>query len=258
MVLGRLRQARGHRDRIALDMVIRRLRSRYQRNTDYLRKPSAAIANALQQETRSYGLAHMVYLAVVVTAKTFAEDKRQPAPCAARRVRLVNPPAVPRNIPWHPRPQRMLDSLVPTPTGISQGAPRRGRRGRRGDRTLDPVRRVLFRNQMDMAAVSDQQPGNSDDDWRRCIWRSYATGEIKPPSPLGFRWAPAAIFSSSSVAVIPESPESGESVTWGPDSPDEPLKEDTIAEVPGWPLFQEDGELLLGQSALEGQIRGVA
>ena len=235
------RQTRGHRDRTALDMVIRRLRSRYQRNADYLRKPSAAIADALQQETRSYGLARMVYLAVAVTAKTFAEDKRQPAPCATRRVRLVNPPAVPRNIPRHPRPQPMLDNLVPTPTGISQGAPRRGRRG---DRTLDPVRRVLFRSQMDVAAVADQQPGNSDDDWRRCIWRSYATGEIKPPSPLGFRWAPAAIFSSSSVAVIPESPKNGESITWGPDSPDEPLVENTIAEVPGWPLFQEDGELL--------------
>jgi len=117
------RQTRGHRDRIALDMVICRLRSRYQRNTDYLREPSAAIADALQQETRSYGLARMVYLAIVVTAKAFAEDKRQPAPRATRRVRLVNPPAVPRNIPWHPRPQRMLDSLVPTPTGISQGAP---------------------------------------------------------------------------------------------------------------------------------------
>jgi len=85
----------------------------------------------------------MVYLAVVVTAKAFAEDKRQPAPRATRRVRLVNPPAVPRNIPWHPRPQHMLDSLVPTPTGISQGA--LPPRGRRADGTLDPVRHVLFR-----------------------------------------------------------------------------------------------------------------
>ena len=133
------RQTRGHRDRITLDMVIRRLRSRYQRNADYLRKPSAAIADALQQETRSYGLARMVYLAVVVTAKRFAEGKRQPALCATRRVRLVNPPAVPRIILWHPRPQRILDSqLVPTPTRIIQGA------HRRSDRTLDPVRRVLF------------------------------------------------------------------------------------------------------------------
>jgi len=136
------RQTRRHRDRIALDMVICRLRSRYQRNTDYLSKPSAAIADALQQETRSYGLARMVYLTVVVTAKRFAEGKCQPAPCATRRVRLVNPPAVPRIILWHPRLQRILDSqLVPTPTGIIQGA---HRHGRRGDRTLDPMRRVLF------------------------------------------------------------------------------------------------------------------
>jgi len=63
-------------------------------------------------------------------------------------------------------------------------------------------------------------------------------------SPLGFRRAPAAIFSSSSVTVIPESPKNGENITRGPDSPDEPLEEDIIAEVPGWPLFQEDGELL--------------
>ena len=169
------RQKRRHRDRIALDMVIRRLRSRYQRNTDYFHKPSTAIADVLQQETRSYGLARMVYRAVVVTAKTFAEGKCQPALCATRRVRLVNPPAAPRIIPWHPRPQRILDSqLVPTPSGIIQGA------HRRGNRTLDPVRRVLFRNPADKAAVSDQQRGNPDDDWRQCIWQSYATGEIKP------------------------------------------------------------------------------
>jgi len=34
----------------------------------------------------------MVYLAVAVTAKTFADDKRRPAQCVLRRLRLEDPP----------------------------------------------------------------------------------------------------------------------------------------------------------------------
>ena len=233
------RQTRRHRDRIALDLVIRRLQSRHQRNPDYFRKSSAEIADQLQQETRSYGLARMVCLAVAVTAKTFADDKRRPVRCVSRRVRVVDPPAAPRVIPWQPRVQDSQPTN--TPTGIIQGA---RRRGRRGDRTLDPVRRVLFRESSDVAAVPEPQQGNPDDDWRLSIWHSYATGDIKPPSKLGFRLAPAAIFASSLDSVIPVSPKKDANVSWGPDSRDEPLEEDTVAEVPGWPLFHEDGELL--------------
>jgi len=57
--------------------------------------------------------------------------------------------------------------------------------------------------------------------------------DIKPPPPLGFRWAPAVIFASSSDTVIPVSPKNDANVTWGPDSPEESLEEDTVAEVPG-------------------------
>jgi len=92
--------------------------------------------------------------------------------------------------------------------------------------------------------VPEPQQGNPDDDWRLSIWHSYATGDIKPPSKLGFRLAPAAIFASSLDSVIPVSPKKDANVSWGPDSRDEPLEEDTVAEVPGWPLFHEDGELL--------------
>ena len=79
--------------------------------------------------------------------------------------------------------------------------------------------------------------------WRR--YRKHSEGmptttgscaygrDIKPPPPLGFRSAPAAIFTSSSDAVIPVSPKNDANVTWGPDSPEESLEEDTVAEVPG-------------------------
>ena len=41
------------------------------------------------------------------------------------------------------------------------------------------------------------------------------------------------IFTSSSDAVIPVSPKNDANVTWGPDSLEESLEEDTVAEVPG-------------------------
>jgi len=40
------------------------------------------------------------------------------------------------------------------------------------------------------------------------------------------------------------SPGEGALVTRGPDSPEEPLKEDTISEVPGWPHFTANGRFL--------------
>ena len=48
-------QTRHHPDRIALDLIICRLQSRYQQNLDYFSQSSAEIANQLQQETRSCG-----------------------------------------------------------------------------------------------------------------------------------------------------------------------------------------------------------
>ena len=85
-------QRRHYPDRIALDLIICRLQSRYQQNLDYFCQQSAEIADELQQETRSYGLGRTVYLTVAVTAKTFADDKRGPTPCVSRHLRLEDPP----------------------------------------------------------------------------------------------------------------------------------------------------------------------
>ena len=149
-----------------------------------------------------------------------------------------------REIPWEPAQQCFQERQpVTTPTGIVQGA---RRRGRRGDRTLDPVRRVLFHSATSGSTEAVPPEGRQEDpecDWRLSIFQSYATEEVKPPSPMGFRWAPAAIFSRSSVATIPVSPQNS-NTTWGPDSPEEQLEENSIPEVPGWPQFEENGELL--------------
>ena len=135
---------RGRHDlrRPAVDRIVRELQSRYRQNPAYLRKSSAEIASDLRRGTRGHKLTRVVYLAVAVTAKAFAGGKHRPVPCASRRVRVQDPPAKPREIPWEPAQQCFQERQpVTTPTGIVQGA---RRRGRRGDRTLDPVRRVLF------------------------------------------------------------------------------------------------------------------
>ena len=219
--------------RPAIDHIVHQLRARHRRRPTYFRKSSAEIADDLQRGARDHNLDRMVYLAIAVTARAFAGVKHQTAPCAVRRVRVMEPR----------QPCSVSIEPVITPTGIVHGA---RRRGRRGDRSLDPVRRILFRN----PAPEVQQGENSvlkdvDEDWRLCIWQSYETQQIKPRSPMGFRWAPATIFASSSVTAPPVSPADADNVNWGPDSPLEPLEEDTVPEVPGWPMFKEDGELLL-------------
>jgi len=226
----------GHRhDRSVIDQVVRQLQSRHQRHPSYLQKSSAEIVHDLQRGTRGHKPDQVVYLAIAVTAKVFASVGRH-VPHAVRRVRVAEPPA-------ETREPRRQSQLIVTPTGIVQAA---RRQGRRGDRSLDPVRRVLFQSAEPTTTHSAPELPLKDpeEDWRRCIWHSYMTQRIKPPSPMGFRWAPAAIFASPSAAAPPVSPVKAGYVTWGPDSPDQPLEEDTVPEVPGWPMFQEDGELL--------------
>jgi len=89
-----------------------------------------------------------------------------------------------------------------------------------------------------------------DDGWKLDIWRSYGSKECRPPLPFGYKRAPAALFDAEAVPLdqlsIPTSP----LLTWGPDSPMDALESDTVPEVPGWPLFSEDGHYLRRSSAL--------
>ena len=257
------------RARFAVDEVVRRLQSRCKRHPAYLQKSSEQMVHDLRRGTRGHKLDDVVFLAIAVTARAFAgvtrRPVRRPVPFVSRRIRLVEQPAALPTIPVEAQRQTIQQGGQPvvTPTGIVHCA---RRRGRRGDRSLDPVRRILF-DGMTTGAVTavsaDKQqqmetldhPDHSiptncshvdemEEDWRLCIWRSYSTQQIKRPSPMGHRWDPATIFASSSSTAPPTSPVNASHVIWGADSPEEPLDEDSVSEVPGWPLFKEHGILL--------------
>jgi len=94
---------------------------------------------------------------------------------------------------------------------------------------------------MDTASVNVPPPPDvhghreDDKDWRMNIWDSYVTQRIKPPLPMGYRWAPATIFSRSPAAELPTTLLAADHVVWGPDSPNEPLEKDTIPKCPAGP-----------------------
>jgi len=54
------------------------------------------------------------------------------------------------------------------------------------------------------------------------------------------------------------SPGEGALVTWVLDSPEEPLEEDTVPEVPGWHHFTANEGFCLERALLEGQMEGLA
>lgn len=113
------------------------------------------------------------------------------------------------------------------------------------------IRRVLL--------VSDGQPEagvgrppskrDIDDEWRLDIWKSYGSKESCPPSPFGYKWAPAALFDAEAIPLDQLSAPKAPPLTWGPDSPMEALESDVVPEVPGWPLFSENGRYLRRSSA---------
>ena len=232
-------------DRSLIDQIVHRLVSRHRRHPTYFRQSSEEIARELRQGTRHHQFDHVVYLAIAVTAKVFAGGKHRLVPCA----RVDAPTVASQTKPPELHPPCVYP--ISTPAAVTQGV---RRRGRRGDPSLDPVRRVLFRStdagSVDVPPAPEVHVHNEDDEesWRVHIWESYGTQQIKPPSPMGFRWAPETIFVSSSAAEPPTTPLGADQVIWGPDSPDEPLEEDSVPEVPGWPLFQENGETLRRES----------
>ena len=242
----KLRQGGGvHRPMI--DKIVHLLQSRHRKQPSYLRKPSAEIVMDLRQGTRDHKFEDVVYLAIAVTAKVFAGGKHGHVPRASGRSRATASTAEPQRKRLVVCPPGV--SPVGTPAAVVQGV---RRRGRRGDRALDSVRRVLFRKMDQRSTDVPPVPKHNDDpeeEWRMDIWRSYGTQQIKPPSPMGSRWAPETIFGSSSAAELPTTPTGADHVVWGPDSPNEPLEEDTVPEVPGWPLFEENGTVLRRDSA---------
>jgi len=218
--------------RAVIHQTVHQLLARHRRHSSYFRKSSAEIAEDLQRSTRDHKFDRVVYFAIAVTAKVFAGGKY--VPCASGRPRLEVPTVA--QLAETARPPCIYP--VTTPAAVVQGV---CRRGRRGHPSLDPVRRVLFRSMDTASANVPPAPDvhghrEDDEDWRMNIWDSYVTQRIKPPSPMGYRWAPATIFSSSSAAELPTTPLAADHVVWGPDLPNEPLEEDTVPEVPGWPV----------------------
>ena len=139
--------------------------------------------------------------------------------------------------PQQPRVRLGMDDLT-TPYHVPDGP----RQSRRGDPLLDCVHRKLPFTSSGPTADVARDP---EEEWRVQIWRCYGTLEVQPPAPFGLRWAPATIFSSQEpTGAGPMSPEEGALVTWGPDSPEEPLETDTVPEVPGWPHFTANGRFL--------------
>ena len=82
-------QTRHHPDRIALDLIICRLQSRYQQNLDYFSQSSAEIADQLQQETRSYELGERCTSQLQSRLRHLLMTRAQ---CVSRRLRLEDPP----------------------------------------------------------------------------------------------------------------------------------------------------------------------
>jgi len=205
-------------DRSLIDQIVHRLVSRHRRDPSYFRQSSAEIARELRQGTRDHQFDHVVYLAIAVSAKVFAGGKHRLVPCASVRARVDAPMVASQTKPPELRPPCVYP--ISTPAAVTQGV---SRRGRRGDPSLDPVRRVLFRS-TDTGSV-DVPPApeahvHDEDDEESCrvhIWKSYGTQQIKLPSTMGFRWAHETIFVSSSAAEPATTPLKVDQVIWGPD-----------------------------------------
>jgi len=56
------------------------------------------------------------------------------------------------------------------------------------------IRRVLLVSDVQLEAAVGRPPSKKDidDEWRLDIWRSYVLKDCRPPSPFGYKWAPAA------------------------------------------------------------------
>lgn len=104
-----------------------------------------------------------------------------------------------------------------------------------------------------VAATSFASATTTDEEWCMDIWRSYGTGELQLPSPIGCQLSPSVIFSSSDMP--PSTPvefwsSSSDEEQWGPDSPDEELEAGSQPLIPEWPVFTDDnGEVLDHQSS---------
>ena len=106
----------------------------------------------------------------------------------------------------------------------------------------------------------DRQTGrpSADEEWRRDIWRSYGTREVRPPSPMGLQRLPSVIL-----GTMPSSPttpvelwsSSSDDEPWGLDSPRVPLEVDSQPAVPGWPHFTDDSGKLLDPDRVEFHLR---
>jgi hypothetical protein len=100
---------------------------------------------------------------------------------------------------------------------------------------------------------------NDEEQWRLDIWRSYGTGEVKPPSPMGYMCSPSIVFTAVSppeVSPVSTWSMSSDDEPWGPHSPVEVLEFDSQPEIPGWPLFADaEGQLLQpGSAEWQGQL----
>ena len=219
------------RNRCSIEDALKDLTQLCDENPGYLQRSSFQIAEELQRTQGTQRMCKEVYIGMVLAARAFSNTARP------SKIELVD-------VGIRPEPVVTSKSSKEAPIELRQ-PPRRD-----SQQTAD-IRRVLLVGDGQPTGALERRPSKKDvdDEWKLDIWRSYGSKECRPPSPFGYKWAPAALFDAVAIPLDQLSTPKEPHVTWGPDSPMEALECDTVPEVPGWPLFSENGQELRRSSA---------
>jgi hypothetical protein len=225
--------------RQVIDVLVGKLKRRHQQNRTHLSRRTDQLVKELGLCAEARGLSVDVLVGIVVAAKHFAGtlSPRKPA-LRAHKKGFAYLPGI------NPAKRKLFDGEakeLPKPVDnldTTEVAPCQSERSNE----------VTFAEPLIGPMTEEKQ-------WQMDIWKSYGSGETKPPSPMGYQWSPSVALLENSPPPLP-SPVAGWSPSsddepWGPDSPMEHLEFDSQEVVPNWPHFVDSEGQLLRQGSEE-------